>query len=209
VIERRVVETIQRRHFHWGQQLLGVMFGAVLGSFMTLLLLYFLNGTLRFAGESRAADLQLQLDEQTSAIQQSQRSMADEIGTLAGQVADLDSDLAASGEAISAVEMDMTTLAEETAAINEQLAAISLAAEKFDTFMNGLRDLLVSLQGLPPAITGTTTISETATITATLEPGTAGFTPTPEPSPAAQTPEAGGPTRTPRPTATPLIEGSE
>jgi hypothetical protein len=207
VIERRVVETVQRRHFHFWQQFLGVIAGALIGSVLTLLLLYFFNGTLRFAGESR---VQLQLDEETSAIRQSQSLMTDEIGELAGRVAELDNELATSEEAIGAVEEDVSGLEDETAALSEQLETIDLAAEKFDNFLIGLRDLLVAIQGLPPVPTATVTISGTATISATISgtvtlEGTAA-TMTPTPTATGPTPEGGVPTRTPRPTATPLIE---
>jgi hypothetical protein len=205
VIERRVVETVQRRHFHFWQQFLGVMTGALIGSLLTLLLLYFFNGTLRFAGESR---VQLQLDEETSAIRQSQSLMTDEIGELAGRVAELDNELATSEEAIGAVEEDVSGLEDETAALSEQLETIDLAAEKFDNFLSGLRDLLVAIQGLPPVPTATVTISGTATISATIS-GTVtpqGTAVTTTPTPTGLAPEGSLPTRTPRPTATPLIE---
>jgi HAMP domain-containing protein len=207
VIERRVVETVQRRHFHFWQQFLGVMTGALIGSLLTLLLLYFFNGTLRFAGESR---VQLQLDEETSAIRQSQSLMTDEIGELAGRVAELDNELATSEEAIGAVEEDVSGLEDETAALSERLETIDLAAEKFDNFLIGLRDLLVAIQGLPPVPTATVTISGTATISATISgtvtPEGTAATMTPTPTATGPTPEGGVPTRTPRPTATPLIE---
>jgi hypothetical protein len=205
VIERRVVETVQRRHFHFWQQFLGVITGALIGSMLTLLLLSFFNGTLRFAGESR---VQLQLDEETSAIRQSQSLMTDEIGELAGRVAELDNELATSEEAIGAVEEDVSGLEDETAALSEQLETIDLAAEKFDNFLIGLRDLLVAIQGLPPVPTATVTISGTATISATIS-GTVtpqGTAVTTTPTPTGLAPEGSLPTRTPRPTATPLIE---
>ncbi len=206
ITERRIVERAPGKHWHWGQQILGVIVGAVLGAFFTFLLLFLLNGTLRFAGESRTTDLQLRLDDETSAIRQSQSSLADEMGDLTGRVAELENDLAASGEAIEAVGDDVTELEAETAALNERLEAIDLSAEKFDTFLTGLRDLLVTLQGPAPSPTSTTTISGTATITTTLTPEGTAVSPTSTPTPTSQTPEAGGPTRTPRPTATPIIE---
>lgn len=206
IIERRVVERAPGKHWHWGQQILGVIVGAVLGAFFTLLLLFLLNGTLRFADDSRTTDLQLQLDDETSAIRQSQSSMADEMGALTGRVAELENDLAASGEAIDAVGGDVADLQDETAALYERLEAIDLSAEKFDTFLTGLRDLLVTLQGPAPTPTSTTTISGTATITTTLTPEGTAVSPTSTPTPTSQTPDGGEPTRTPRPTATPIIE---
>jgi competence ComEA-like helix-hairpin-helix protein len=205
IVERRVVETVQRRHFHVWQQFFGVAAGALLGSILTLLMLYLLNGTLRFAGESRATGLQLQLDEETSAIRQSQGNMADEMGELTGRVTELDNELAVSEEAIGVVEENVGALEEETAALGEQIETIHLTAEKFDAFLTGLRDLLVTLQGVPPVPTATTTITATSpagTITITVTPETTAVTPTAT----AASPEAGSPTRTPRPTATPFIE---
>lgn len=208
IIERRVVESVQRRHFHVWQQFFGVAVGALLGSLLTLLLLYLLNGTLRFAGESRATSLQLQIDEETSAIRQSQGIMADEVGELTGRVAGLDNDLAASEAAIGVVEENVSALEEQTAVLGEQIETINLTAEKFDAFLTGLRDLLVTLQGVPPVLTTTTTITGTTTPT-----GTIAITVTPEATvtltPTAASPEAGSPTRTPRPTATPLIESGD
>jgi hypothetical protein len=103
------------------------------------------------------------------------------------------------------VEENVGALEEETAALGEQIETIHLTAEKFDAFLTGLRDLLVTLQGVPPVPTATTTITATSpagTITITVTPETTAVTPTAT----AASPEAGSPTRTPRPTATPFIE---
>jgi competence ComEA-like helix-hairpin-helix protein len=206
IVERRVVETVQRRHFHFWQQLAGVMAGAVIGAGLTLMLLFLFNGTLRFAEEKQVSNLQVELDEQTSSIRQSQSSMVDEMGEVTGRLAELDNGLAVSEGAIEAVAEDVTGLEEETAALNEQLETINLSAEKFDNFLSGLRDLLITLQGLPPAPTSTTTISGTATITTTITPEGTAEPPSFTPTPTAAATEGPGPTRTPRPTATPLIE---
>lgn len=209
-VERTIVGSVPRRHSHFWQQTAAVVLGTLFGSALTLLLLLLFNGTLRYAPDSRATDLQLQLDEDTSTIRQAQSSMTEEMGTLTGRVTELDNDLAASGEDLEAVADDVGSLQEETAELDQRLETIDQAAEKFDNFLTGMRDLLVALQGLPAVPTTTLTVTATVTATTTVSATTA-----PDGTPANATPTvtavppAGGtvvPTRTPRPTATPLIE---
>ncbi len=208
-IERTVVETVPRRHSHLVQQFVGVIFGALFGSALTLLLLFLFNGTLRFADNEEVRDIQIQLDEETSGIRQAQSSMTEEMGNLTGRVAALDNEMAASNEGLEAVAGDVAGLESETAELSERLETIDLAAEKFDTFLIGMRDLLVSLQGLPDVPTATLTITATTTVSATLAPDATPISATPTAT--AVSPDGGSsggaaPTRTPRPTATPLIE---
>jgi hypothetical protein len=207
-VERTIVETVQRRHSHLLQQFFGVIAGALFGSLLTLALLYLFNGTLRFAANDRANDLRTQLEEETSAMRQAQSSMTDEIGALSGRLAELDNDFVASGEVVDVLASDVTALESQTAELGERLETINLAAEKFDTFLTGMRDLLVALQGLPAVPTPTLTLTATTTVSATVSPEAAPVEATPSPtavSPQSAPPEAAAPTRTPRPTATPLV----
>jgi competence ComEA-like helix-hairpin-helix protein len=207
-VERTIVETVQRRHSHLLQQFFGVIAGALFGSLLTLALLYLFNGTLRFAANDRANDLRTQLEEETSAMRQAQSSMTDEMGALAGRLAELDNDFVASGEVVEGLASDVTALESQTAELGERLETINLAAEKFDTFLTGMRDLLVALQGLPAVPTPTLTLTATTTVSATVSPEAAPVEATPTPtavSPQSAPTEAAAPTRTPRPTATPLV----
>ena len=203
VVERTVVTSTPRRHVHFWQQFFGVVAGAFFGSVLTLALLYLLNGTLRYAGDSRTTSLQLQVDEEMSGIRQSQSSLADELGGLSGQVVELGNEQAEVEDRVAAVDANVENLEAETAALHEQVEAINLTAEKFDAFLTGLRDLLVTLQGLPAVPSATVTITATSTITISPTPAESAGTPTL--AAATGTPDGALPTRTPRPTATPLL----
>jgi hypothetical protein len=100
------------------------------------------------------------------------------------------------------VEANVAALEEITQELDERLANVAAAAETFDTFLNGLRDLLVDLQGMPvPTRTPYATAEAVGTISPTPEAtstGEATVTATPAASSTARA------TRTPRPSATPI-----
>ncbi len=191
--------------------------GAFLGAILVLVLLFFLNGTLRFAGNAQAAVLRRELDQEIETLNLDQGILAgdvedqqDVVDALSGQVATMtamqetvmdsltqaQTDVSSLQDEVDQLDdsltdqgEDVTALQETAAQLDERLVAVAASAENFDVFLNNLRDILFRLQGPPP--------SPTATLTLTATVPTAG-TKTPLPT---STPM---PTRTPRPTATPL-----
>ena len=209
-----------------GCTLLGVLAGAIAGAALTLFFLFLLNGTLLFGGRQRLTDLEQEVlmearDQEAvdaelaeasaelatvaaarETVAAAQASTAAEVEELAADLDDLESN----------VMPAMATLESQTAAQATRLSGIAAAAGNFDAFLTNMRDLLIELQGLPPTPTGTPTATlspstPTGTGTPTLTPSAGdetqtvtpdGSTPTPTWTPAA--------TRTPRPTATPIIQ---
>ncbi len=192
-----------------GQILLGSILGAFVGALLTLAILAALNnGTLSF----NQADTRLQ-----SEIQDTQRSQSDleqtvdnldsELNTNLGYVATRTGDLFLQQQEIDSSLQDImsgmrqtnTNVAELQAitnALDERLTTVAAAAETFDAFLDGLRGLLIDLDG------GTATaVPETATPEATLEATPTASTDT---GTAATAVPTSRPTRTPRPTATPI-----
>ena len=193
--------------------LLTAFFGALLGAGLTLLLLYALNGTLDFASPAQVARVQNQvvtqgeaqsgLSEEVMALSTEQsRAVAAGATTAArqeeaaGELASLEQELAGLEQEVSD---DVEALEADTAVLATRVSGLSDAAENFDLFLDGMRDLLIELRGLPPTPTATPTITTTATITATAAAEEITPTPTVTSTP---TPVV---TRTPRPTATPFV----
>lgn len=184
--ERPTVDVALRPSPLWGHLL-----SALAGALLTLLALWLINGTLQFAEAERTADLQRQMDEErdrrtaqgrdVQALSEGMATAEAQRQAVAGDVERLE----------GALESSVETLEAETAALSEEVESVVVAAETFNEFLDGMRDLLVRLQGPPSTATPTATPSVTATPTETPQ-----TTPT-DPSISA--------TRTPRPTATPLM----
>lgn len=177
--------------------MLAGLFGAIVGIVATLIILYSFNGgTLRFASADSASDLQQDLAREVVQADQARESLASELATAQAENATLN-------EAVSTLSAEQQTLLadieqaqSDTAAVeqtvqdlNERITELAQAADNFVLFMDGLRDLLIEIQGLPepvtpsPLATGTPKAGDqTAQPTSTVRP-----------------------TRTPRPTATPLV----
>ena len=196
--------------------------GAVLGAVLTLLFLLLVNGTLRFAGNGRADKIEERFDQNWEAVNQAQDRMTGDVNGISSglntlieeaasiiivqetivsdlsvmqtEVAALRVELVTTQEDVTALDEDNATLEETTEELDERLSVVAGSAENFDAFLNNLRDLLVNLQGLPPTLAATTTITATHTPTAAA-------TDTPE--------EITAPTRTRRPTATSLAPPSD
>jgi competence ComEA-like helix-hairpin-helix protein len=177
--------------------LLAAFLGAGLGILATLLILYTFNGgNLRFASAASTGDLQRNLSREAAEADQAREALAGQLATaqaeaetLAGTVSTLEArqhDLLAEVEQAQA---DAAALEQTVQELNERFDEMAAAAENFVLFMNGLRDLLVDLQGLPPTPTATPSLTGTP----------AAGDQTPEPTVTVW------PTRTPRPTATPLV----
>lgn len=184
--------------------------GALLGAVLALLLLYRLNGTLDFAAHPRL----LELADDLSALERQNEAMNSEIGdlrerlsqfeALSGRVQMVEADLQTVTEAVTTLEGQLDVLAgevdaleEDTSEIRETVGQIQAATERFDGFLNALRDLLLETQGAP----GSPPTAGPAAGTATPIPTPAAGSPTE--APAGPTSPAPAATRTPRPTRTP------
>lgn len=196
--------------------ILSALAGAFLGAVLVLLFLLLINRTLRFAGDNQATQQQQQLEMEIKSLNQGQENLraeneklvseinaleeslvtttnmqaglADSQTELQGDVVDIESDIEEVNSTLAELKSEVVALEEETTALDERLGVLADSAENFDKFLNGMRDLLLTLQGPPPTVTGTaTTGTVTPTGTVTAEPSSTRL-----------------PTRTPRPTATPI-----
>ncbi|MEZ4645774.1 MAG: helix-hairpin-helix domain-containing protein [Chloroflexota bacterium] len=202
--------------------ILSAILGTLLGSALTLAVLASING----GNLTYASSLGTQAD-----LRQVQDDMRDNVATLSAANADMGRtiatlsprlDIAATQQAAMAQTMATTqanlnesaaaiaTLQTSTTALNERVSSLADAAANFDLFLNGLRDLLFTIQGAPETAV---TLTSTATITATTW-ATPTATPTVAEAAATATATAVAtatptptllPTRTPRPTATPIV----
>ncbi len=207
-------ETRPRRML--GTVLLGSILGAFVGALLTLAILAALNGgTLSFAqADARLrnaiedtrqtqANLSQALDGFNTGFSADLRTLNTRADDLAGQQQTLDQSVQSMNRALEGTQEDVTKLAGTAVELDEKLTSVAAAAETFDAFLEGLRNLLVDLQGLPaPTMTPYVTPTPKTTLTATPDTETT-------PNAAAATSAATAhPTRTPRPTATPILPTS-
>ena len=196
--------------------ILSALAGAFLGAVLVLLFLLLINRTLRFAGDNQATQQQQQLEMEIKSLNQGQENLraeneklvseinaleeslltttnmqaglADSQTELQGDVVDIESDIEEVNSTLAELKSEVVALEEETTVLDQRLGVLADSAENFDKFLDGMRDLLLTLQGPPPTVTGTaTTGTVTPTGTVTAEPSSTRL-----------------PTRTPRPTATPI-----
>jgi DNA uptake protein ComE-like DNA-binding protein len=115
----------------------------------------------------------------------------EQLTTLEQDLQQVQADVQTLNEGLSTHGEQIATLEQNTVQLQETVSEIEAAADRFDNFLNGLRDLLLVTE----EATVTPPVSASPTPTERVEP-----TDTPPALPA--TP-AGTPTRTPRPTRTP------
>ncbi len=184
----------------------GTSFGAFVGVVLTLIILIFLNGgTLQFASERESGRFEEEIQTQMEAL------IVDQ-GSMIGQVEEVDALVNQMIEDVSVIatqQSELLTAFEETgdvvagfetnvATMEERIGNIFIAAEDFNVFLDGLRQLMLQIEETKEATTTTPAAGSTGTQsegspTADLE---ATITTTPTPRPA---------TRTPRPTFTPIV----
>jgi competence ComEA-like helix-hairpin-helix protein len=182
---------------------------AVVTILLTLGLLYLLNGTLYFASDARADRIEARGDEALQGslnIAAALGTLTSRVNGLTGRINGLEGQQQRSAQNVTAVESDIAALQESTGALqestgalDERLTGVAAAAANFDQFLDGLRDLLLALQGEP---TPPDAPEDAAAPEPEAEPEATVIAPPPTPT-ATATP-AVAPTRTPRPTATPL-----
>lgn len=181
---------------------LAVVLGAFIGVGTTLAILAAINsGSLAFSrtdaqiqqelagAQAAQGDLAAQVEQLSNAVS----ILATRSGDLvlqqqksSGDIATAQADLTAAAHAVATSQANIAGLSETTTQLDQEIGAITVAAETFNTFLTRLRELLLTLD-VPPGETSTPTAVPTAS-----------ETPTPAPTPTTPPPA----TRTPRPTAT-------
>jgi len=158
--------------------LLGGLFGALLA----LLVIGGINGTLDFGRAKAVVNNQVELDHlsiQADTLQADTdglRRRLDDLEGLTGRMDGVEQAVDKLDTTLAQAQANVDALDARANQLDRDISAVRAAADRFATFLDGLRDLLFEFQGAPPTPT-----------------------PTPTPLPTA-TPR---PTRTPRPTATP------
>jgi competence ComEA-like helix-hairpin-helix protein len=174
--------------------LIAALFGAILGTTLTLAILFGFNQTLQYGSQAQADEVQYQLETELQTVQQTQEELQNELDSLNRQVETVTTVQADTAVIASTAQADIeelqtaaTSLQARAEELNQHLEAVAASAQDFDAFLTGLRDLLLNVAGpLPtftpiPEQTPTTAVTATPTTAATLETAA---------------------TRTPRPTAT-------
>jgi competence ComEA-like helix-hairpin-helix protein len=222
--------------------LFGAIGGAIGGVLLTLLVLYLINGSLNYAQANAALRQELiytqatqealagELTALTSAVDTDLGTVNERLDTADSRLDQTDTAVNNLDSGLSQAQTDINSLYDTSEALDERLTGVAAAADTFNTFLNGLRDLLFDLQGPPAPVTPTATLTPTLPLTPTLTPT---VTPTPIVTPTvdpdseendeveadedeeeeelvAPTPTPTPvPTRTPRPTATPIGSQSD
>lgn len=185
--------------------IIGAVAGAILGTTLTLALLYALNNnSLEYANQQVESQL-LQTESDLERLNGTLEAVRGDVGdistqadTFAEEQTSLSTTLDDVSTSVDALETDLGTVEDEidaleetTVDLDERLDMVASSAETFDAFLEGMRVLLNELEGGEAAVSPGATVTTTVTIT----PTESVVTPTPTPIP----------TRTPRPTATPIV----
>lgn len=166
------------------------LLAALFGALLALLVIGGINGTLDFGQAEAVVRNQAKLDHLTIQADTLQsdldglRQRLDRLEGLAGRMDGVEQAVDDLDTALSQTQVEVDALNTRADQLNADIAAVRAAAGRFDTFLDGLRDLLFEFQGAPPTPTPTPTPPPTATSRPTR---------TPRPSP------------TPRPTHTPYF----
>ena len=156
------------------------LIGAVMGAILALLVIGGINGTLDLNQGAAVMELRAEADRlsrEAGALQTDVDGLRERLDALEGLTGRLDSaerDIEDLDSGLAEAQADIAALNAQAEALGKDIATVRAAADRFNAFLDGLRDLLFEFQGPPP-------------------------TPTPTPTPTA-TPR---PTRTPRATPTP------
>lgn len=195
--------------------IIGAVAGAILGTTLTLALLYALNNnSLEYANQQIESDLrqaETDLENLTGTLEAVRGDVgtistqadgfADEQTTLSTALGAVETDVEDVQADVSSVEDDVSDLLETAVSLEERLDTVAVSAETFDAFLEGMQALLMELSGEEvmdeEMDSGETAVPITTTVTATGTPTP--FTPLETPTPTQP------PTRTPRPTATPIV----
>jgi competence ComEA-like helix-hairpin-helix protein len=164
------------------------LIGAVTGAVLALLVIRGINGTLDLNQGGAVMELRAEADRlsrEAGALQTDLDGLRERLDALEGLTVRLDNaerDIEDLDSGLAEAQTDIAALDARTDALGEDIATVRAAADRFNAFLDGLRDLLFEFQGPPP--TPTPALSEdegpTATPTATPRPTrTPRGTPTP------------------------------
>jgi competence ComEA-like helix-hairpin-helix protein len=175
--------------------IVATLMGALFGALLALLVIGGINGTLDFAQTEAVVSGQAELDRlsiETDTLLSDLEGLRQRLDSLEGLTARMDGVEQAVDDldtALAEVQREVNALDARADMLEADIGAVRAAADRFNLFLDGMRDLLFEFQGAPPTPTPTPTLPPTATPRPTR---------TPRPSPTSQ------PTRTPPPTFTPF-----
>lgn len=187
------------------RSLLLIVVGALAGALLALLVLQRINGTLDMASHPqvvRLADQAAALERQDETLNdeiRQLRSRLNQVEALSGRIQKAEADIQALNQAVSTLDEQVATLEQDNAQIREAVNQIQAATDRFDNFLDGLRDLLLTIQAGP---TSAPTLTPPSLPSPTSGPGE-GIEPVPSATELPAEPSAATATRTPRPTRTP------
>ncbi len=191
------------------QWLVLLFLSAVLGTALSLGILYARNGTLNFSEvrgvrQTRADIVELQnqqaqlradlqaLQQQADRLSQAQANLEEKTNTLETYTGTIRNELETAKDDIQDTAQDVETLQSDVATLETNVKAVATESAQFDGFMTRLRDVLIEFQGTPiptstPTTTSTPTPSPTTTPTQTSTPTPLPATPTAEGTPPSST----------------------
>jgi methyl-accepting chemotaxis protein len=168
------------------RQLLLTSVGVLGGALLALLVLQSINRTLDLSTHPRL----LQLGDQVSALEGQDQVLSNEIGelrnrlnqveALSGRLQNAEADLRTLDQSLATLEAQLGNLEGDVSQTQEAVEQVRSAADRFDNFLTGLKELLLDTQGTPiPATPPATAATPSSTASATSESaGTAEATPT-------------------------------
>lgn len=186
----------------------GAILGAILGTVLTLSILLGLNGSLTFTSTdaqlrraindtrieqedmadelaTRSAQIEI-MATQVGGVTQEQESVSESMSTVAAGMGDVVG-------AVTAVSTQVSDLNERVETTEGQIESVATAAAEFDTFLSGLKELLLGINASTATPAAKDEITTGTPVTGTVTPEQTGTSEV--------TVKA---TRTPRPTSTPL-----
>jgi prefoldin subunit 5 len=155
-----------------------------MGAILALLVIGGINGTLDLNQRTAVVELGAEADRlnrEATTLQTDLDGLRERLDALEGLTGRLDSaerDIEDLDSGLAEAQADIAALDARSDALGKDIATVRAAADRFNAFLDGLRDLLFEFQGAPP-------------------------TPTPTPTPTATPTATPRPTRTPRATPTP------
>jgi competence ComEA-like helix-hairpin-helix protein len=146
------------------------LIGAVMGAILALLVISGINGTLDLNQRTAVVELRAEADRlgrQAGALQtelDGLRERLDALEGLTGRLDEVERDTENLDNSLAEAQADIAALDTRADALGKDIATVRAAADRFNAFLDGLRDLLFEFQGAPP------TPTPTATPTATPRP---------------------------------------